>query len=274
MDIIAEKKGRTWTYHLVSRQFELAELKLLVDAVQTSKFITEKKSRQLIGKLETLTSVNEARQLHRQVTIAGRVKSMNESILYNVDKLHDAVDTDVKIRFQYFQWNTDKQPELRHDGAFYQVSPYIMVWDDGYYYLVAYDTPTEKLKHFRVDKMMNIQLTDLPRDGQETFAQMDVTAYSRQHFRMFGGEQMSVTLLVENSLAGIMIDRFGTDVRLNPYDDDHCTVHLNVAFSGQFMGWITGLGPGVRVIAPQEAVDAMARLARRMTEMYDGKASS
>ena len=157
LDIIGTQEDRTYSYHIGNRQFELAELKLLVDSVQSAKFITAKKSNELIKKIEGLASKYEASQLHRQVFVAGRVKTMNESIYYNVDRIHTAIAENSRITFQYFQWNVDKKMELRHDGALYDVSPWSLSWDDENYYLIAYDSSEGMIKHFRVDKMLHIK---------------------------------------------------------------------------------------------------------------------
>ena len=166
-DIIAQQRDRTTYYHLGERDFELPELKLLVDSVQAAKFITTRKSQELIRKLERYTSVYQAAQLNRQVYIAGRIKAMNESIYYNIDRLHNAINAGVQIRFQYGQWNLNKEMELRRGGDWYQVSPWALTWDDEKYYLVAYDADADMIKHYRVDKMLRIKALDEPRQGQK-----------------------------------------------------------------------------------------------------------
>ena len=179
LDIDSWKEGREYRYRLASREFELPELKLLVDAVQASRFITESKSRSLIKKLESLVSVHDARQLQRQVLIAGRVKTMNESIYYNIDKLHSAIGEGKQIRFQYFQWTVEKKEALRRDGGWYCVSPWHLRWDDENYYLIAYDAEADRVKHYRVDKMKRITLLEAPRLGQERMARFDPAVYTR-----------------------------------------------------------------------------------------------
>ncbi len=268
LDIVAQPFRNICTYHLASREFELAELKLLVDSVQSAKFITEKKSRQLIRKLESLASSHEARMLQRQVLITGRVKTMNESIYYNVDKLHTAIHSNSIIRFHYFQWDVHKNMQLRHDGAWYVVSPWALARNDENYYLVGYDAASDRIKHYRVDKMLHISLENQPRQGQERLKDFDPASYSRRLFGMFGGREVKVTLEAENRLAGIIIDRFGKDVRLIPRDDTRFTVTVDVAVSGQFLGWITGLGEGIRVVGPPEVVAQMRATAARLTEQY------
>ena len=154
MDIKRVQKDRTYSYYVANRPFELPELKLLVDSVQSAKFITKKKTNELIKKIEKLAGKFEASQLQRQVFVAGRVKTMNDSIYRNVDQLHAAISENSQIQFHYFQWNVKKEAELRKGGAFYKVSPWALTCSDGNYYLVAYDEQEEKIKHFRVDKMV------------------------------------------------------------------------------------------------------------------------
>ena len=207
LEILQEKVGRNTLYHLNTRSFELPELKLLVDSVQSARFMTEKKSRQLIKKLESLASVHEARYLHRQVLISGRTKAINESIYYNVDLLHEAVNRGRQIRFQYYRWNVQKKMEFRRDGAWYQVSPWCLMWDHENYYLVAFDSEDGKIKHYRVDKMVHLSVLDLPREGKEQFRQFDAAQYTRRLFGMFGGEVMRVTFEGKNEIVGVLLDR-------------------------------------------------------------------
>ena len=267
-DIIAEQRNRTTYYHLGARDFELPELKLLVDSVQASKFITTRKSRELIQKLEKNVSRHQAAQLHRQVYIAGRVKSMNESIYYNIDKLHEAINAGSQIRFHYAQWNLNKEMELRRDGAWYKVSPWALTWDDENYYLVAYDADAEMIKHYRVDKMMRITATEEPRLGRDTFKAFDMAKYSKSVFGMFTGEETLVTLEAENHMVGILIDRFGKDIDITPVDDAHFKVNVTVNVSPQFLGWIFALGQGIRITGPDEVVERMRNEIHRLSEQY------
>lgn len=268
LDIISEQKNKNVYYHLASRDFELPELKLLVDSVQSAKFITEKKSRELIGKLESLVSRYEARQLQRQVIISGRVKTMNESIYYSVDKIHTAINEDAQISFQYFQWNVSKEPELRHDGKLYVVSPWSLVWDDEYYYLIAYDAQSGIMKHYRVDKMLNISVLEDRRDGKDLFSNIDLPKYSKSLFGMYGGEEITVTLLCENNMAAPIIDRFGKDISIIKTDDEHFKTYVTVTNSRQFLGWMFALGGGVKITAPDTMVEEMKKEAKRLSEQY------
>ena len=267
-DIIAEQRNHTTYYHLGARDFELPELKLLVDSVQAAKFITTRKSRELIKKLESSVSRYQAEQLHRQVFVAGRVKSMNESIYYNIDKLHEAINAGVQIRFQYGQWNLNKEIELRRDGAWYQVSPWALTWDDENYYLVAYDSEADMIKHYRVDKMLRISSLDMPRLGRETFKAFDMAKYSKSVFGMFTGEETAVTLEAENHMVGVLIDRFGKDIPVMPVDDSRFQVTVNVLVSQQFIGWVIALGSAIRIVGPDAVVERMRTEIQRLGEQY------
>ena len=268
MDIVSERKNRTVNYRLASRDFELPELKLLVDSVQFAKFITEKKSRELIKKLESLVSTHQARELHRQVILSGRVKTGNESVYYSVDQIHAAIGSDVQIRFQYWQWNAKKEPELRHGGAWYQISPWALNWDDEYYYLIGYDAENGQIRHYRVDKMLHLEATQEKRQGREAFEKLDPARYAKALFGMFGAEEQEVTLLCKSGMAGIIIDRFGREVNMVPAGEGFFRVHVRVAASRQFLAWVIGLGEGVKITAPQELVGRMREEARRLTREY------
>ena len=268
MDIICEKSGGATRYYLGARTFELAELKLLTDAVQGAKFITENKSRALIKKLETLLSRHEASHLHRQVVISGRVKTMNESVYYNVDRLHEAIGADRAIRFQYFQWNVRREAQLRRGGAWYRVSPWCLMWEDENYYLVAYDAEDDAIKHYRVDKMLHISVTPERRAGREAFEAFDAPRYAKQVFGMYGGKPERVTLRCENRFAGVMIDRFGKDAPLHPDGAEHFTLSVEIAVSPQFFGWVAGLGAGVVITAPNAVVQRMRELTEALAEQY------
>ena len=268
LDIISEQIGRNVYYHLGHRDFELPELKLLVDSIQSAKFITEKKSKELIKKLEALVSKYEAKHLQRQVVISGRVKTMNESIYYNVDAIHEAISSDRQIRFQYYQWTVKKKMELRKDGAWYVLSPWGLMWDDEYYYMLAYDSEDEKIKHYRVDKMLNIDIVDRKREGQKAFKAFDMPRYTKSLFGMFSGEQTTVTLEGTNDMAGVLIDRFGKDIMLHPIDADHFSAHVEVAISKQFLGWVIALGEDIKITAPQAVVEQMQEETKRLCRQY------
>ena len=268
IEVEGEPVGGRYHYHVLNRPFELPELKLLVDAIQSSKFITERKTNALIKKLERLVSQYDAVKLQRQVYVSGRIKTMNESIYYTVDAIHNARSENRKIRFQYYQWNVKKEMELRHGGAFYHISPWGLSWDDENYYLVGYDSEADTLKHYRVDKMLHIQMSDEKREGQEHFERLNMADYAKKSFGMFGGKEQKVKLLVKNELAGVMIDRFGKDIMMIPKDEKHFTVNVDVRVSNQFLGWVFSLGNGVKIISPDEVVEQMKREVERLREQY------
>ena len=265
---IIRTEGAHAGYRIADRTFELPEVKLLVDLVQSSKFITTKKSRQLIGKLEQLVSKNDAKKLQRQVVVADRNKTSNEKIYYSVDVIHSAIAENRQIRFHYFDWNVRKEMQLRKDGRFYQVSPWLLTWDDENYYLIAY---TEgRLKHYRVDKMQNVhQLPDTTREGAGEYANFDVNTYMQQMFGMFNGPLKRVTLQCENRFAGAMIDRFGTAPILTPCaDGEHFTMTAEIQVSPQFFGWVAGFGTGVVVSGPPEVRAEMKKTLDQLQELY------
>lgn len=268
IEVEGEPVGNRYHYHVISRSFELPELKLLVDAIQSSKFITEKKSKDLIKKLEQFVSKYEAAKLHRQVFVSGRIKTMNESIYYTVDAIHNAISENKKIKFQYYQWNEKKEMELRHGGAYYHISPWGLSWDDENYYLVGYDSDAQIIKHYRVDKMLHIKMTEEPREGKEHFKKLDMADYAKKSFGMYGGKEQTVKLLVENGLAGVMIDRFGKDIMMIPVDEEHFTVNVDVRVSGPFFGWIISLGEGVKIVGPDEVVEQMRMEIERLQLQY------
>lgn len=254
MDILYSKE-KPAGYYVASRKFELPELKLLVDAVQSSKFITVKKSRDLIKKLESMASAEEAKQLQRQVYIANRTKTVNESIYYNVDKIHDAIQGNKKISFTYYKWNTDKELIARNNGEPFEVSPWALTWDDENYYMIGFDQYSETVKHYRVDKMQKITLLKATRSGEEVFKNFDMAIFAKNTFGMYGGNVESVIMEFDNSLIGVVMDRFGTDVLIQKISDTHFRVRHDVTVSNQFYGWVAGIGAGAKIVHPQSVVD-------------------
>lgn len=256
-------------YYMAGREFELAELKLLVDAVQSSKFITAKKSQELIHKLSSMVSKYAASELNRQVFVSGRVKTMNESIYYNVDKLHGAMNNNREISFRYFDWNYKKEKVLRHNGKVYRVSPWSLNWDDENYYLVSYDDEGDMIRHFRVDKMVDITELFDERKGRERFKEFDSAAYSKQVFGMFSGEPELVTLRCNKRLAGVMIDRFGCDAAMISVDDDSFEMTIKVTVSPPFLSWVCQFGGNVKVVSPVEVQERIKELAKSVLNSYN-----
>ena len=266
---IVQLKGTNSGYYVGKRKFELPELKLLVDAVQSSKFITTKKSEELIKKLEGLSSKHEAKQLQRQVFIRNRIKTENETIYYNVDRIHEALHENVQITFQYSEWTVKKELQLRHEGAIYTASPWALTWDDENYYLIAYDEEKDCIKHYRVDKMLHIDLTEEKRIGKETFEDFDLAAFAKKTFAMFGGYDEEVTLLCRNKVAGVILDRFGTDVWMHPVDEEHFRVRTLVSVSKQFFGWVSGIGTDMQIVGPEHTKKEYVEFLQELLGQYE-----
>lgn len=269
LDILQTGSGKNSGYYVASHEFELPELKLLVDSVQSSKFITYKKTLSLIKKIEGLTSVYDAQLLRRQLYVKNRIKTMNESIYYNVDELHRGIAENRKIRFHYFEYTVRKERRFRRDGAWYVLSPYALSWDDENYYLVGFDSEAGIIKHFRVDKMADIQVTEEPRDGEEIYAALDMGVYARKTFGMFTGEETSVRLRFEKDLVGAVIDRLGRDVMLVPDGEDHFTVRTNVIVSPQFFAWVLGFGNKAKILGPESVVRKLREHLDQVTALYE-----
>lgn len=268
-DIVHVKSRVNGGYYLAGRDFELAELKLLVEVVQSSKFLTQKKSRELIGKIEKLASRWDAKQLQRQVYVANRIKTANESIYYIVDDIHRAIQNNEQISFQYLEWNLERQLVPRKGGKRYQISPWALTCKEENYYLIAHDAAEDKIKHFRVDKMGDIQiLPGVRREGSALFERFDIADYANKTFGMFGGREETVTLLLENQLIGVVMDRFGKEAAVRKRDDAHFSVRVTVAVSGQFFGWLTGLGKGACLTAPAEIVEQYRGYLEEIAENY------
>lgn len=268
LDILSrrsEPKG----YYIASRDFELPELKLLVDSVQASKFITEKKSRELIKKIEKLAGKYEANELQRQVVVSNRIKTMNESIYYNVDKIHDAISMNVKIKYKYCEWTLEKKLKPKKDGSYYNVSPFILTWDDENYYLIGYDEDSKQIRHYRVDKMLNIELTQETRTDFDKFKDFDIAAFSKKTFGMFAGKESELVILFENKFIGVVMDRFGKDIIINKYNENSFTATIKVNVSSQFYGWISALGKGVKIISPASEAENYTLYLRNIINQYD-----
>ena len=271
LDIIQTGAGKSSGYYVASREFELPELKLLVDSVQSSKFITYKKTLSLIQKIESLASVYEAQLLRRQVYVKNRIKTMNESIYYNVDEIHRGIAENQKIRFHYFEYTVQKERRFRRDGSWYIISPYALSWDDENYYLVGFDSEAGIIKHFRVDKMADIDVTEEERDGREIYDALDMGEYARKTFGMFTGEETSVRLRFENDLVGAVIDRLGRDIMLIPDGDGHFTVRTDVIVSPQFFAWVCGFGTGAKIVEPEYVAEQMRRHVAGVAALYDSE---
>jgi predicted DNA-binding transcriptional regulator YafY len=269
LDVIQTGTGRNTGYYVASRNFELPELKLLVDSVQSSKFITHKKTFELIKKIESLTSVYDAQALRRQVYVTNRIKTMNESIYYNVDEIHRGIAENKKIRFQYCAWNVKKQLVPKKNGDLYEVSPWCLTWDDENYYLVAYEDATDSIRHYRVDKMLAMHQVDMVRTGRKNFEDFDLATFSKKTFGMFSGTDEKISLRCSNELVGVIIDRFGKDVMIMPVDDQHFLTHVNVTVSPQFFGWLAALGVMAEIISPAHVRESYQAHINKIVEKYN-----
>lgn len=267
IDII-KLSGKKSGYYIGERDFELPELKLLVDSVQSSKFITQEKTFKLIKKIESLASVYDGQLLQRQVFVSNRVKSMNESIYYTVDAISDAITQNKKINFHYFEYTVEKERRFRHDGAVYEVSPFALIWDDENYYLLAWDSASEKMKHYRVDKMYKVEMINSERSGVEHFEKVDMSSYNKAVFGMFGGSEQKVKLRFSNHLAGAVLDRFGRDVILVKDGAENFTVSVSVVVSSQFLAWVFGFGEDAEIISPADVREKMRIQVQNVAEKY------
>lgn len=264
VDILSDTKG----YYVVSREFEMPELKMLVDCVSASKFITEKKSERLIKKIESLASRHEAGKLQRQVYIADRIKVGNEEIYRSVDTLSEAINEKKKVSFRYFEYGTDKKRKYRNGGDAYVVSPYSLTVSDENYYLISHYPKHEELTHFRVDRMSDIVIVDEMQNAVEDIMgeNFSIGEYSRKLFSMFSGENSRVEITCENRVMNSVIDRFGKDVFVMAVDDEHFKVSVNVDLSPTFFAWIFTFGGKMRITAPEEAKEKFNEVIKKFME--------
>ena len=255
-DIICER-GLSNSYHIGERVFELPELKLLADAVESSHFITQRKSRSLINKLKGLTSRYQAAQLQRQVFISERVKTQNENVYLNIDSIHTAIGESRKVTFRYFDYDISKTKIYRHGGERYVVSPYGLAWVNENYYMIGYYDRRGAICHFRVDKMERLKLSD---DRQIYLGEdvgFNVADYVKKVFHMYSGEMTRVLLRFDNSLLNVVIDRFGDDARLAIYDGDSFTASVEVSVSPTFLSWLFQFGNKAAVLSPAKLIEQM-----------------
>lgn len=269
IDVIKEQRGRETFYHIAGREFELAEVKLLIDAVQSAKFITQKKSKSLISKVKNFVSEHQAKQLQRQIVINDRVKTMNESVYYNVDDIHTAINQNRKIKFKYYKWDIDKKLVERHGGSYFVVSPWALLWDDENYYMIAFDDWDNKIKHYRVDRMMYIEVGNDERAGKEEFKNFDMAKYSKATFGMYHGEKTKVCIKFANHMCGVFIDRFGKDTLFRKIDENHSELIVDINVSPQFFGWIFSLGNDVEIVSPVEVVNELREYTKKFIMKYE-----
>lgn len=258
--------GKSGGYYIASRNFELPELKLLIDAVQSSRFLTEKKSRELIEKLCSQCSVYDARLMRRDVLVSGRVKSMNETIYYNVDAIQDAIAENRQITFRYFDYGLDGKRHYRNRN--YQASPYGLCQDHENCYLLAH-SERHGVTSYRVDRMSDIRLLDDPRTPCPELTGKALTEHANRLFQMYAGEQTAVKLRFHRSLINAVIDRFGREVMLIPDGEEHFVFTAEVAVSPMFLSWVIGFGQKAKILYPESVVQACQDLCREALAQYD-----
>lgn len=261
-------KGKNGGYFLAYRDFDVAELKVLVDAVQASRFITTKKSKELIGKITTLAGEHEAKNLKREVYVMNRIKSENEAIYYNVDKIHSAIEDNKQITFKYLEYSVNKEAVPRRNGKTYKVSPRALAWNEEKYYLIAYDAEADLIKNYRVDKIKDITVTEELRIILEKDRNFDVAEYCNRAFGMYCGDDETITVRFPNHLIGVVIDRFGKEVNIYNSGDDSFETRLNVSVSPQLFGWLTGLGADVKIVRPERVVEQYKQYIQEIMKQY------
>ena len=264
---VYKTKAKRTRYYIDAFIFEIAELKMLVDAVQSSKFITAKKSRDLISRLERFTSVHRSRDLSRQVYVEDRVKTANPAAVYTVDAVHSAINADKRLKFHYFEYDAEKKKRLRRDGEFYTVSPLSLVWSEENYYLVAYEEDAEKIKHFRIDKMTDVSTLDEKRAKNDVCNSFSPSDYPRKNFGMYGGREELVTLECRERLAGVMIDRFGIEATFHKTDFGF-KFSIRVMVSPTFFAWVMGFGDEIKILAPTDVQRQLRDILSKTAALY------
>jgi len=257
------------SYQLLERQFDLPEIKLIIDAIQSSKSIPESMTGTIIGKLESLCSEYQARELHRDVIVSGRVKTLNEGTRNNIDYIHAAISADKQITFKYFDYDTSLKKKYRKRGAKYTISPYVLVYSDENYYLLAYDKAYKEIRPYRVDRMEGVSIIETSiREGKEEFDAIDMRKFQKYTFGMYSGEIKEVTMVFVNSMMNAVVDRFGRDIFVYKEDDYHFRVSVPVAVSPQFFSWVFGLGKKVRITAPEDVRQGYLDMIKGVQEKY------
>lgn len=249
---IGSRRGKPAGFYLEERTFELPELKFLMDAVQSSKFITEKQSAALVRKLEDLASVHEAKKLKSQVFLMPGIKTLNEEIYTNIETIYAAISANRQISFRYYQWTLSRELKPKRGGERYRVSPGKLLWNNDNYYLMGLDESSGIVKHYRVDKMMDVAVEEEKRSGESVFRDFDMGRFSAETFGMFDGKETILKIRFSNELVGVVLDRFGKKAVLQRSDDTHFFLQTHIRVSGQFFGWLTGLGPGAEIVSPEK----------------------
>ena len=254
-------------YTLAERIFELPELKLLVDAVGASKFITAEYSSKIIDKLKSFAGAHRRGELSRQVYVEGRAKTMNKATIYTIDTIHEAINKGRQITFKYFDFDRAKRRILRHGGELYRVSPIALIWNSENYYLVAFDEKSGARRNYRVDKMLELSLTEEPRSAEATLESFNSADYTQKIFGMYGGREELVSLECAESLAGVMIDRFGTDPTFHKTENGF-RFSARVMVSPNFFAWVMSFGSQVKILSPEWVRDKYLEELRATLDIY------
>lgn len=261
---IVTVSSRPNKYFLGARLFEMPEIKLLLDAVASSRFITKSKSKELTRKLTSLTSYNQKKQLVRHMYTTGRIKPGNENVFYYVDLINNAIELKKKISFQIIEFDGRKKKVLRHDGEVYVMSPYAMYWSDDFYYVVGWSDKRETMAAYRIDRMEDPKILD--EKAVKKPKGFRVTDYSHKVFEMFAGEEVRVKLECRNDLMKYVIDRFGMKFETEPATDDTTYCYVDVCLSPTFYGWVFGFKGGIKIVEPEDAVSEMCVMAKKILE--------
>ena len=261
-DMLRNKK-----YFLQERTFKPSEVKMILDSVASSKFLTEKKSLELMKKLGTLVNEHHRHELNRQVKVAGRVKSMNENTTEVLDHIHAAMAANTTVRFKYFHYNMNKEREFTRDGKYYEVSPWALIFDNSYYYLLA--VVDDDIRTFRADRMAATHAGTKKRQGKELFEAFDLGKFTKSTFGMFTGKEEKVEMVFHNSLIDTVIDKFGKEVFLSPVDNYHFKITVPVAVNPQFFEWLFGLGGKATIVGPKAVVKKMKDMLENVKEKYN-----
>lgn len=264
---IEMQRGKTVGYYIVERQFELPELKLLVDAVQSCRFITKQKSEELIKKLSSLTSSRQAKQLRRQVFVAERAKTINETVYYSIDKIHYAIGEGKKIAFQYFDYDVKKRRVFRKQGQLYVTTPVSLCWNNDNYYLITYSAKYDDLTHYRVDRMRGV---DVLTENGDPFDKdkFNIAEHAKRAFGMYDGEVVRARLAFDQSLVNIVLDHFGKDVLMRPSADGWFEISVDVSISPVFLAWVFQFGDSAEIKEPDSLIRAMRELAEKSIYRY------
>ena len=266
---IGSRRGKNAGFYLEERAFELPELKFLMDAVQSSKFITEEQTAALVRKLEDLASVHEAKKLKNQVFLMQGIKTLNEEIYMNIETIYDAVSADRQISFRYYQWTLSRELEVKRNGERYRVSPGKLMWNNDSYYLLGLDETSGIVKHYRVDKMRDVIVEAEKRGGEAVFRDFDMGRFSAETFGMFHGKETILRIRFSNELVGVVLDRFGKTAVLQRSDENHFTLQAHIRVSGQFFGWLTGLGEGAEIVSPENVRKEYVSFLKKTLKTYE-----